>query len=170
MNAANRVFVILFLGLLLPLPAQSAGGHSPPPKGNAGDIAIVVNTYNAVTDLSLSDLRKIFRGETQYWKANGPIFLIVPSSAGREHVAVMREMYQMSDVAYRQYWAAKLFRGEAVSLPTELDSSALAEEGVHAMPGAIACIDAQQVRPEVKVVRIDGHLPGEQGYPLHGQQ
>jgi hypothetical protein len=37
---------------------------------------------------------------------------------------------------------------------------------VTAMPGAIAFVDARNVRPGVKVLRVDGHLPGEKDYPL----
>jgi hypothetical protein len=37
---------------------------------------------------------------------------------------------------------------------------------VAAMPGAIAFIDARNVRPGLKVLRVDGHLPGDRDYPL----
>jgi hypothetical protein len=39
-------------------------------------------------------------------------------------------------------------------------------ELVTAIPGAIAFVDARNVHPGVKVVRVDGKLPGEKGYPL----
>ena len=35
-----------------------------------------------------------------------------------------------------------------------------------AIPGAIAFIDSREVRPGAKVLRIDGRLPGQPGYPL----
>jgi hypothetical protein len=28
-------------------------------------------------------------------------------------------------------------------------------------------VDAQDVKPGMKVVRLEGHMPGEAGYPLH---
>jgi len=34
------------------------------------------------------------------------------------------------------------------------------------MPGAIAFVDARNVRPGVRVLRVDGHLPGDREYPL----
>jgi hypothetical protein len=42
----------------------------------------------------------------------------------------------------------------------------MASELVTALPGAIAFIDSRDVRPGTKVVRVDGRLPGEPGYPL----
>jgi len=45
-------------------------------------------------------------------------------------------------------------------------SNDMANDLVNAVPGAIAFIDAHEVRPGAKVLRVDGHLPGEPGYPL----
>jgi hypothetical protein len=39
-------------------------------------------------------------------------------------------------------------------------------ELVIAIPGAIAFVDARAVRPGVKVLRVNGHLPGDKDYPL----
>jgi hypothetical protein len=39
-------------------------------------------------------------------------------------------------------------------------------ELVSAIPGAIAFVDARNVHPGVKVVRIDGKFPGDKDYPL----
>jgi hypothetical protein len=42
----------------------------------------------------------------------------------------------------------------------------MANELVSAIPGAIAFIDSREVRPGVKIVRVEGKLPGEPGYQL----
>ena len=34
-------------------------------------------------------------------------------------------------------------------------------------PGAIALIAADDVKPGLKVLKIDDKLPGQEGYPLH---
>ena len=41
------------------------------------------------------------------------------------------------------------------------------KEAVAAFPGGIALMDAQDVKPGMKVMRVNGRLPGETGYPLH---
>jgi hypothetical protein len=75
-------------------------------------------------------------------------------------------IYQMSEEEYTQYWVAKVFRAEVTSPPKNVYSNDMQYELVAAIPGAIAVVDARNVRPGVKVVRVDGKLPGEKGYPL----
>jgi len=36
-----------------------------------------------------------------------------------------------------------------------------------AIPGAIALIDTHDLKPGLKVLKIEGKLPGEEGYPLY---
>jgi len=38
---------------------------------------------------------------------------------------------------------------------------------VAATPGSIAAVDATKIPKGLKVLRIDGRLPGESGYRLH---
>ena len=75
-------------------------------------------------------------------------------------------IYQMSEAQFKQYWVAKIFRAEAASPPKIVYSSDMQYELVSAIPGAIAFVDTRNVRPGLKVVRVDGRLPGDQGYEL----
>jgi hypothetical protein len=45
-------------------------------------------------------------------------------------------------------------------------SNDMATELVSAIPGAVAFIDAAQAPKNLKILRIDGKLPGDKGYPL----
>jgi hypothetical protein len=60
-----------------------------------------------------------------------------------------------------------VFRAEAASGPRIVYSSETAAEMAANIPGAVAFVDAGQVPKGLKVLKIDGHLPGEKGYPLH---
>jgi len=42
----------------------------------------------------------------------------------------------------------------------------MATELVAAIPGAVAFVDAAKVPQGLKVLKIDGRLPGEKGYAL----
>jgi len=75
-------------------------------------------------------------------------------------------IYQMSEAQFKQYWVAKIFRAEAVFPPKIVYSNDMQNELVTAMPGAIAFVDARNVRPGVRVLRVEGHLPGDREYPL----
>jgi hypothetical protein len=47
-----------------------------------------------------------------------------------------------------------------------LFSNGMQKEAVSLFPGAVALVVFQEVRSGMKVVKVDGHLPGEAGYPL----
>jgi hypothetical protein len=42
----------------------------------------------------------------------------------------------------------------------------MAEELTAAMPGAVAFVEAPQVQKGLKVLKVNGLLPGDKGYPL----
>ncbi len=73
----------------------------------------------------------------------------------------------MSESAYKQYWTAQVFRGEAQTEPLALFSNGMQKEALTVYPGAVALVIVQDVKSGMKVVRVDGHLPGETGYPLN---
>jgi ABC-type phosphate transport system substrate-binding protein len=131
------------------------------------DIAVVVNQDTPVDDLTLADVRKVFLGDRQYWNSKIPVLLLIRAPAARERDVVLRVIYQMTEPQFKQYWIAKIFRAEAASPPKIVYSNDVQLDLVAAIPGAIAFVDARNVRPGLKVLRIDGHLPGERDYPLH---
>lgn len=130
------------------------------------DIAVVVNPDTPISDLSLAEVRKVLLGERQYWNAKLPVMLLIRAPVARERDVVLRVIYQMSESEFKQFWVAKIFRAEAASPPKIVYSNDMQYELVAAIPGAIAFVDARNVRPGLKVLRVDGHLPGEANYPL----
>jgi ABC-type phosphate transport system substrate-binding protein len=131
------------------------------------DVAVIVHPKNTVDNLTMAELAKIFRGERQYWRANLPVLVLLRTPGSDEREVVLRNIFRMTESQYKQYWISRIMRAEATSPPAELYSSGMTKEGVSSIPGSIACINASDVKPGVKVVRINGHLPGEAGYPLH---
>ncbi len=101
------------------------------------------------------------------WKPDLPVVLFVRAATSQERTAVLGVIYQMSEPQFNQYWIAKQFRAESSSAPTKLNSNALTQQFVSSTPGAIGFMAAHDVKPGVKVVKIDGLMPGEAGYRLH---
>jgi ABC-type phosphate transport system substrate-binding protein len=134
--------------------------------GREGDVAIVVHPDTPVSKLSLAEVRKVFRGERQYWTTGLPVVLLVRAPVAHERDVVLKIIYQMTEAQFRQYWVAKIFRAESVSAPKLVYSNDIAKQLVGSLQGAISFIDAREVGQGVKVLRVDGHLPGEAGYPL----
>ncbi|HTU34851.1 MAG TPA: substrate-binding domain-containing protein [Candidatus Acidoferrum sp.] len=135
-------------------------------RDTGSDVAIVVNENAPVSNLDMGELRKIFLGDRQYWTPDLPVIVIVRGPGSHERDVVLRVIYQMSELEFKRYWIAKIFRAEAVSAPKIVYSDAITNELVTAMPGAIGFVAAHDVTKGEKVVRIDGHLPGDPEYVL----
>jgi ABC-type phosphate transport system substrate-binding protein len=154
----GSVLVLAYLSLLgvQPMCAQA----------HQIDVAVVVHPDTPVSNLSLAEVRKIFLGDRQYWTANMPVVLLIRAPVARERDVVLKVIYQMTESQFKQYWIAKIFRAESASAPKVVYSNDMANELVTALPGAIAFVDSRDVQQGTKVVRVDGRLPGEPGYPL----
>ena len=157
--AVTLIWIAIWLSIALqhPSAAQTARG---------ADIAVVVHPDTPVSDLSLFEVRKVFLGERQYWNSKLPVAILIRAPVARERDVVLRVIYQMSEAQFKQYWVAKIFRAEVASPPKIVYSNDMQYDLVTAIPGAIAFVDARNVRPGMKVLRVDGHLPGERDYPL----
>jgi ABC-type phosphate transport system substrate-binding protein len=149
----------IFVGFAGGLPAQTVRGGS--------DVAVVVHPDTPVSDLTLPEVRQVLLGERQYWNSKLPVVLLIRAPVARERDVVLRVIYQMTEAQFKQYWVAKIFRAEAASPPKIVYSNDMQHELVAGIPGAIAFMDARNVRPGLKVLRVDGHLPGDKDYPLH---
>jgi ABC-type phosphate transport system substrate-binding protein len=158
-RAVTLLWIPIWICLAFQLPsvAQTSRG---------ADIAVVVHPDTPIKDLSLAEVRKVFLGERQYWNSKLPVTLLIRAPVARERDVVLRVIYQMTEAQFKQYWVAKIFRAEVASPPKIVYSNDMQYDLVTAIPGAIAFVDARNVRPGVKVLRVDGHLPGEKDYPL----
>ncbi len=134
---------------------------------DTGDVAIVVRSDVPVDNLPFGELRKLMLGERQFWASNLKVTLLVRAPGARERDVVLKTIYQMSEAQFRQYWIAKVFRAEAASGPRIVYSNEMATELAGSIAGAVAFVDASQVPKGLKVLKINGLLPGQPGYPLH---
>ena len=130
------------------------------------DVAIVVRPDVPVDNLTFAELRRLLLGDRQFWSSNLRVTLLVRAPGAREREVVLKTIYQMSEAQFRQYWIAKVFRAEAASGPRIVYSNEMAAELASAIPGAVAFVEASQVPKGLKVLKINGLLPGDKGYPL----
>ena len=163
MNPIQKNILAVICTILLALPICNVPVLA---QTHGTDIAVVVNQDTPVSDLSLTEVRRVLLGERQYWAAKMPVVLLIRAPVARERDVVLKVIYQMTEAQYKQYWIAKIFRAEAAAAPKIVYSNDMQFELVNAIPGAIAFVDSQNVRAGVKVLRVDGRLPGEPGYPL----
>jgi hypothetical protein len=135
--------------------------------GAGSDVAMVVRPDVPVDNLSFGEVRKLLLGDRQFWTPSLRVTLLLLAPGARERDIVLKDIYQMPEAQFRQYWISKVFRAEAASGPKIVYSNDMAAELASSIPGAVAFIDASQIPKGLKVVKIDGLLPGDKRYPLH---
>ena len=136
-------------------------------EGPTQAVAIIANGEVAADDLSLAELKRIFLAEQQFWPDRTRIVLLVQPPGDYARQVVLDRIYGMSEAEYKKYWVAKMFRAEVPSGPKIVFSVNMAGELVSSIRGAITFVTAADATSTgAKVLRIDGKLPGELGYPL----
>jgi hypothetical protein len=151
--------VVLASSLLLASTARAQ-------DAKAGDVAIIVRPDVPVENLSFAQVRELLLGDRQFWTSGLRVYLLMRAPAARERDVILKNVYRMSEAEFRRYWIERIFRAESQSGPKIVYSNESATELVASIPGAVAFVDAAQVPKGLKVLRIDGRLPGEKGYPL----
>jgi len=130
------------------------------------DVAVIVNPQNSIDSISSADLRKIFAGEKLSWNSNTPVFVLVRAPQAHERDVLLGRVLKMTESEYKQYWVKKVYSGEVPREPLALLSNGMQLEAVRAEKGGIALISNADVRQGVKVLKVDGRLPGTAGYSL----
>jgi ABC-type phosphate transport system substrate-binding protein len=130
-------------------------------------IAVIVNANNPTVNVTMDELRKILLGEKHSWRNGARIKIIARGPGSRERLAMLKLM-NMSESEYKQYWTAQIVRGEADAEPITIPSFGMTKEATKLFPGAISLVDSRDIKAatDVKMLKIDGHLPGEPDYPL----
>jgi hypothetical protein len=157
----KRLKILMWLLILLVV--------APPARSNPvlSDVAVVVGRDVPLDDISFNDLRKIVLGDRQFWSSNLRVTLLIRAPMAHERDVLLKNVLQMSEAQFRQYWIGKVFRAENAATPKAVYSNEMAVSLVNSIPGSVAFIEASQVPKDLKVVRVGGLRPGEKGYPLN---
>src|SRR5882762_4824828 len=95
-------------------------------QGHDVDVALVADPNVPVSNLTLAEVRKVFRGERQYWNTNLGVVLLIRAPVARERDVVLKIIYQMSESQFKQFWIAKIFRAESATAPKVVYSNDMA--------------------------------------------
>lgn len=156
----SKSYLSVVLGFALVLVSSLAA------DAQNSDVAVVVSSSNSVSNLTMGELRKILGGEKRTW-ANGTVIkLLVRGPATRERT-VLLHLLGMNESSYKQYWVAQIYRGDASEEPITLPSNGMQREAINTFPGSIALVSANDVKPGMKVVKINGKISGDPQYPLN---
>jgi phosphate transport system substrate-binding protein len=161
MKGKRSFAVVLLAALLIMLTGATIDAQQA-----QDDMAVIVNPQNPADSITSTDLRKVFSGEKRSWNSNVPVFVIVRAPQAKERDVLLSHVLKMTESEYKQYWVKKVYSGEVPREPLALFSNGMQLEAVRAEKGGIALVSLADVRQGVKVLKVDGHLPGTAGYPL----
>lgn len=161
MRIAGYIFAVVIGACACLGQSQQSGNLK-----DSGDIAVVVNPVNPETDVSLVHLRRLLLGDRRFWAGNVRVKLALRERGARERDRMLSVLADMDNRAFDEHWRAKVFRGEAAEEPLTLLSRDLIVEYVRGTPGALAFMMERDVPPQLKVLRVEGKLPGEHGYTV----
>ena len=137
-------------------------------KANAKDMALVSNKSNGMTEVSMTELVKICKGQTNRWPKGKPVTLFSLNPASGEMKLVLEKVYGMSsDEVSALITNANHGRANHPAIVVVNSDKALVE-AVESTPGAVGLVDVYSITGGITVLRIESKLPLEAGYPLHG--
>lgn len=172
-----RFFLLVWLAtaslIELPSPARltPVATASPRPRVDARQVlAIIVNRSNPIENLSFGELRKIFMGERSRWPSGHRVVVTMMESGNSERAAILREIYDMNENGYRDYFLRGTYTGDIPASPKTLSSPLILRKFVFNTPGAIGYLRASDVDESVKVVSIEGRLPDDLDYKLRMEE
>jgi ABC-type phosphate transport system substrate-binding protein len=154
-----RLVLIAIGAVLLTAPLRVRSNATEP-------LAIVVNKANPLNEVSLADLRKIYRGQRARWSNGRRVTLVMRDPGAPERDAILRSLYGLDEEEYRRGFLQAIFSGEANDAPKMLATPNGVLRFVFNVPGAIGYVRASEVDASVKILRVDGRLPGDAGYGL----
>lgn len=135
--------------------------------GQAGikNMAVVVSAGSKLTDVPLADLTRLCKGAQKTWP-DGKNFTLVMKDPDSPEMHVIAQKLFGAAPGEAKTMIAKLNESRLTVKIVENDEDLL--RTVEATPGAAGIIDVYAINSSVKVLRVDGKLPFDIGYPLKG--
>ena len=134
----------------------------------ARDLALVSNKSNGVSAMTVPDLIKICKAQTNRWPDAKPVTFIMRAPSVPEMKLILEKIYELPEPQVRELIAAA--NHERTNHPAIIvaDSDEDLVNKVASIPGAVGVVDVYAINSSVLVVKLGGKLPLEQGYLLHG--
>ncbi|MGA7046616.1 MAG: substrate-binding domain-containing protein [Candidatus Sulfotelmatobacter sp.] len=134
----------------------------------ARDIAVVSNKSNALGAITVADLVKVCKAQTNRWPDGKPVTFVMRSPSSPEMKMVLEKVYGMSESELNSLIVTS--NHARTNHPAILVATSDEElvNTVASTPGAVGVVDVYSINSSVAVVKIGGKLPLEPGYLLHG--
>ncbi|MGA8765074.1 MAG: hypothetical protein WB562_19555 [Candidatus Sulfotelmatobacter sp.] len=150
---ALRVFTLVLLG------ASPAA---------ARDIALVANKNTSTSSITLPELVKVCKAQTNRWPDGKAVTFVMRAPSAPEMTIVLQKVYGLSQSEVSDLIVnANHGRAGHPAIMVASSNEDLVNK-VASTPGAVGVVDVYSINSSVSVVKIAGKLPLEPGYLLHG--
>jgi hypothetical protein len=129
------------------------------------NMAIITSAGSKLNDVPMTDLVKYCKGASKAWPDGKNFTIVIKNPDAPEMHGVLQKLFGTTPSEARNL-IAKLNETRTTVKLVESDEELL--RMVESTPGAIGVVDVYSINSAVKVLRIDGKLPFDVGYPLKG--
>ena len=150
-----RLVAALFVAACLAVPGAPA----------VKNMALVASIGSKLADVPLGDLVKLCKGAQKTWPDGKNFTLVIKAPESPEMRIATEKLFGASGSDARAA-ISKLNQGRETVKIVATDEDLLRTVG--ATPGAVGIVDVYAINSSVKVLRVDGKLPFDVGYPLKG--
>jgi hypothetical protein len=134
----------------------------------ARDLAVVSNKSNGLSTITLPELVKVCKAQTNRWPDGKPITLIMRAPAAPEMKVMLEKIFELPEAQVKDLIAAANHGRNNHPAIMVVDSDEDLVNKVASIPGAVGIVDVYSINSSVSVVKLAGKLPLEPGYLLHG--
>jgi ABC-type phosphate transport system substrate-binding protein len=134
----------------------------------AKDFALISNKTNHVEAVSMAELVKICKGQTEHWADGKAVSLVTRDPASPEMRLVLEKVYGIPKEEVVGLIASANHARVNHPAIVVVDSDEAVVKKVESSPGAVGLVDVYAITGGVTVVKVGGKLPLEPGYALHG--
>jgi ABC-type phosphate transport system substrate-binding protein len=134
----------------------------------ARDLAVVSNKSNGVSTITLPDLVKICKGQTNTWPGGKVVTFVMRAPSTPEMKLVVEKLYEVPDAQVKEIVTTANHGRMGHPAIMIVDSDEDLVDKVASLPGALGIVDVYSINSSVAVVKVGGKLPLEPGYLLHG--
>lgn len=131
------------------------------PKQEKLVLAVVVNTENSIDNITLEDLRKIYKGEKKTWDNGTTIIPVLGPEGSRENSVFLQLVSGTDEKGLQELWKA-----QKATPPARIEKNEWILRFVFSNPGAIAFFPATGTMQQVKAIKVDGRQSADPDYSI----
>jgi hypothetical protein len=133
----------------------------------AKDLAVIVNKANDTKTISSAELTKLLKNGTRKWTNGQEILIVMRDPNAPEMKVVLQKVFGMTPEQLKSFTTAAN-QGHTSPIFVFADSDDVVLKMVASSAGAVGLTDVYTINSSVSVVKVEGKMPLEPGYLLHG--